>query len=242
MSEQSADAPVTDGGSDLVTFERAGDVGTVTFRRPEEGNQVDVATMRALISALDDAGDTDVDVLVLRGEGEAFCVGRDQEEDPEDLTKRESLSMILDANERWRDFDGVTVAAVSGDALGFGCGLALQADVTLAAEDAQLGFTEIHHGFAPTIVLTYIETYLPRKRALDLVMTGRTVPAAEAREMGIVTRVAPNEGFAGTVDDYVDTLAGLNGDALRKCKFFVRDVSDVPTEERGEYALDTLLG
>lgn len=228
--------------SDLVTFERTDDVGTITFRRPEAGNQVNVATMRSLISSLEAAHDSDVDVLVLRGEGEAFCVGRDQEEDPEDLTKRENLSLILDANELWRDFDGATVAAVSGDALGFGCGLALQADVTLAAEDAQLGFTEIHHGFAPTIVLTYVETYLPRKRAMDLVMTGRTVPAAEAREMGIVTRVAPSEGFEGAVDGFVETLADLDGDALRKCKFFVREISDVPTEERGEYALDTLLG
>lgn len=228
--------------SDLVTFEQAGDVGTITFRRPEAGNQVNVATMRSLISSLEAAHDGDADVLVLRGEGEAFCVGRDQAEDPEDLTKRENLSLILDANELWRDFDGATVAAVSGDALGFGCGLALQADVTIAAEDAQLGFTEIHHGFAPTIVLTYVETYLPRKRAMDLVMTGRTVPAAEAREMGIVTRVAPSEGFPGVVDDFVDTLADLDGDALRKCKFFVREISDVPTEERGEYALDTLLG
>lgn len=228
--------------SDLVTFEQAGDVGTITFRRPEAGNQVNVATMRSLISSLEAAHDGDVDVLVLRGEGEAFCVGRDQAEDPDDLTKRENLSLILDANELWRDFDGATVAAVSGDALGFGCGLALQADVTIAAEDAQLGFTEIHHGFAPTIVLTYVETYLPRKRAMDLVMTGRTVPAAEAREMGIVTRVAPSEGFPGVVDDFVDALADLDGDALRKCKFFVREISDVPTEERGEYALDTLLG
>lgn len=228
--------------SDLVTFEREGSVGTITFRRPDVGNQVNLATMRALIAALDEAGDSDVDVLVLRGEGEAFCVGRDQDEEPEDLSFRENLSLILTANERWREFDGVTVAAVSGDALGFGCGLALQADVTLAAEDAQLGFTEIHHGFAPTIVLTYIETYLPRKRALDLVMTGRTVPAAEAREMGIVTRVAPAEGFAGTVDDFVATLADLNPDALRTCKFFMREVSEVPVDERGEFALDTLTG
>lgn len=228
--------------SDLVTFEQEGSVGTVTFRRPDVDNQVNLATMRALIDALEQAHDSDADILVLRGEGEAFCVGRDQEEDPEELTFRENLSLILSANELWRDFDGATVAAVSGDALGFGCGLSLQADITLAAEDAQLGFTEIHHGFAPTIVLTYIEDFLPRKRALDLVMTGRTVPAEEAREMGIVTRVVPNEGFAGAVDDFVDTLAGLNPDALRTCKFFMREVADVPPEERGEFALDTLVG
>lgn len=232
--------------SDPVTFERedagAGNVGTVTFRRPEVGNQVNLATMRALIDALGAAADSGVDVLVMRGEGEAFCVGRDQEEDPPDLSFRENLSLILEANELWRDFDGVTVAAVSGDALGFGCGMALQADVTLAAEDAQLGFTEIHHGFAPTIVLTYLETFVPRKRALDLVMTGRTVPAVEAREMGLVTRVAPEEGFAGAVDAYVANLASLNADALRTCKFYMREIRDVPPDERGEYALDTLAG
>lgn len=232
---------MSESDEELVTFEQDGTIGTVTFRRPDEGNQVNLATMRAFIDALELAGDSDADILVLRGTGEAFCIGRDQEEDPDDLTFRENLSLILTANERWRDFDGVTIAAVSGDALGFGCGLALQADVTLAAESAQLGFTEIHHGFAPTIVLTYIEDFLPRKRALDLVMTGRTVPSEEAREMGLVTRVVPGEGFAGAVDDVADTLAELNPDALRTCKFFMRDVADVPPAERGEFALDTLV-
>lgn len=224
-----------------VTFEREGRVGTVTFRRPEARNMVDSATMQSLIDALAEANDAAIDVLVMRGEGEAFCVGRDQEENPEHLSREENLSMILEANDLWADFDGVTVAAVSGDALGFGCGMAVQADITLAAEDAQLGFTEIDHGFAPTIVLSYIETYLPQKRALDLVMTGRRVPAPEAREMGMVTRVAPEEGFEGMVDDYVETLAGLNADALRKCKFFMREVRDVPVDERAEYGLSTLL-
>lgn len=227
--------------TDLVTFERDGSVGTVTFRRPEAKNQVNAATMRALISALETAAESGVDVLVIRGEGEAFCVGRDQEEEPEDLTREENLSMILTANDLWWNFDGVTVAAVSGDALGFGCGIALQADVTLAAEDAQFAFDEIHHGFAPTIVLSYVETYLPRKRALDLVMTGRRVPATEAREMGIVTRVAPGQGFEGLVESYVETLAESNPDALRKCKFFPREVRDVPEGERAEYGLNTLL-
>lgn len=233
--------------SDLVTFERLdvgdGNVGAVTFRRPEAGNQVNLATMRALIAALEEAWEADdLDVLVMRGEGESFCVGRDQEEEPPDLSFRENLSLILRANELWGDFDGATVAAVSGDALGFGCGVAVRADVTLAAEDAQLGFTEIHHGFAPTIVLTYLETYVPRKRALDLVMSGRTVPAVEAREMGLVTRVMPEEGFAGAVDAYVEHLASLNADALRTCKFYMREIQEVPPEDRGEYALDTLTG
>ena len=68
--------------SDLVSFEQDADVGRVTFRRPEVGNQVNVATMRALIDALERADDADIDVLVLQGEGEVFCVGRDQTEDP----------------------------------------------------------------------------------------------------------------------------------------------------------------
>ena len=72
-------------------------------------------------------------------------------------------------------------------------------------------------------------------------MTGRTVPAEAAREMGLATRVVPSEGFDDAVDGFVDTLASLDSDALRTCKFFMRDVADVPIDERGDYALDSLV-
>ncbi|MDX1747448.1 MAG: enoyl-CoA hydratase/isomerase family protein [Halobacteriales archaeon] len=228
--------------NDLVPFERSGSVGRVTFRRPEARNQVDVATMRALIDALSEADAADIDVLVLRGEGGTFSIGRDQDEDPQNLTKRENLSLILDANDLWTGFEGVTVAAVTGEALGFGCAMAVQADVTLAADDARLGFTEIDHGFAPSIVISYIETYVSRKQALDLVMTGRVVPAETAREMGLVTRVLPAEGFDGAVDSFVETLTALDADALLTCKTFMREIGSVPVGERADYALDSLTG
>lgn len=224
----------------FVELSVEGDVANVTLSRPEHDNQVTAAMMQELIERLDEAQDSDADVLVLRGEGPNFCIGRDQEEDPDDLTPRENLSLIFDANAGISEFDGITVAAVRGDALGFGSGVAVQSDVTLASDESFFGFNEIDHGFAPTIVMTWLETYVNRKTALDLLLTGRKVPALEAEEMGLVTRVIEDDVFDASVDEFVETLTNRNADALRTCKFYLREIGDVDPDERREYALDTI--
>lgn len=222
---------------DLAVEDR---VAHVTFDRPDHGNQVTAAMMQELAERLEEADDAGTDLLVLRGNGPDFCIGRDQEEDPPGLSKRENLALIFDANAALAGFDGISIAAVDGRALGFGAGVAVQSDVTLAADDAVFAFNEIDHGFAPTIVMTWLETYVTRKAALDLLLTGRSVPAVEAKEMGLATRIIDARNFDSYVDGFVDSMAARNADALRTCKFYLDEIGDVPQDERKEYALDTI--
>lgn len=223
-----------------VRFERDGRRGRVILARPEHGNRIDVATMQGFIAALGRAHDAAVDVLVISAEGPDFSLGRDQDERPTGMSKRDNLALILTANELLGEFPGVTVAAIRGRALGFGSGVAVQSDLTIASDGAELGFTEIRHGFAPAIVMTYLETYVPRKVAVDLLMTGRTVPAAEALAMGLVTRVVPDDLLDSEVDATVDDLLAKPVDALRQCKFFLREIATVAEGDRGQRALDAL--
>lgn len=224
----------------FVDLDVDGRVATVTLDRPAHGNQVTAAMMQELATVLGEADDAGTDLLVLRGNGPDFCIGRDQEEDPPDLSKRENLALIFDANAALAGFDGISIAAVDGRALGFGAGAAVQCDVTLAADDAVFAFNEIDHGFAPTIVMTWLETYVDRKAALDLLLTGRSVPAAEAKEMGLATRVMDARNFESYVDGFVANMASRNADALRTCKTYLDEIRDVPPEDRKEYALDTI--
>lgn len=233
---------MSDTAGAAVTFRAEQRVGRLVLDRSERANRVNVAMMRAFIDALGQAHRSGVDVLVLSSAGPDFCVGRDQRERPSGMTKRDNLALILEANELLTGFEGVTVAAVRGRALGFGSGVATQCDVTVASDGASFGFTEIKDGFAPLIVMTYLERYVPRKVALDLLLTGRAVGAPEAQSMGLVSTVVPDEQLDAVVESVVAGLLDRPADALRRCKSFLGDVAAVPEDQRGALALDGLAG
>lgn len=225
---------------DNVRFEPDGEVGRVIFDRPEQNNRVNVATMRDFITSLQQAHEAGVAVLVLSATGDDFSLGRDQDEKPTGMSKRDNLSLILDANDLLVNFPGVSVAKVRGRALGFGSGVVTQCDVSIASDAASFGFTEIQHGFAPSIVMTYLETFVSRKVALDLLMTGRIINAVEAQRIGLLSQVVPDEQLDAVVDAAVASLLAKPLAALRQCKFFLREIATVPEADRGAFALDAL--
>lgn len=196
-------------------------VATVTIDREERRNALDRATLEELEAAFVELGaDSEVRVLVLRGAGDrAFCAGADLSE----VLGHESVEVSR------RHFDGVArviramhaagppvVARVPGFALAGGMGLAVAADFTIAAESAKLGLPEIGIGLLPLMVSAPIYRALgSRKALLDLVLTGRRIGAAEAKELGLVTRVVPDGDLDAELEDLCARLAGLSPAALR---------------------------
>jgi enoyl-CoA hydratase/carnithine racemase len=223
----------------FVDLRRDGRTAHVTLDRPDAGNRVTRVMMEELIETLQAVGEADV--LVLAGAGDDFCLGRDQSERPAGVSPKDNLGLILKANAAVRDFSGISVALVHGRALGFGSGLALQCDLALAADTAALGFDEISHGFPPLLVQSYLRYYVPEKVALDLVLTGRRLPAHEAQKAGMVSRVvaAADLGAAGAA--LTERLCSLDPDALRRAKSFSRELAAVPREDRGEFGLEAIV-
>ncbi len=175
--------------------------------------------MEEFIETLQAVGEADV--LVLAGAGDDFCLGRDQWERPAGVSpKAPSGSSILTRRTRCARLPGISVALVQGRALGFGCGLALQCDLVLAADTAALGFDEISHGFPPLIVSELPAVLRPRKVALDLVLTGRRLPAHEAQQAGMVSRVVPAADLGAAGAALTEHLCSLDPDALRRGKSF----------------------
>ena len=231
--------------ADSVLLEH-GEVTTLTLNRPEVGNVLDDDGLDALVRALRAvAGDESCRVLLLRGAGEHFCRGREAHggplgQNPTAFDRRASLLRISAVNEALRAVAAVTIAVVNGDALGFGCGLALQCDFTLAADHATLGFPEINAGFPPTIVMSYLARYIPKKSATDLVLTGRRLDAAEAEAIGLVTRAVPRADLERGVGALVETLLAKNPLALRTAKQFLAEAEDLTVEQAGRYGLNLL--
>jgi enoyl-CoA hydratase/carnithine racemase len=190
-------------------------IADLALNRPESRNALNPTLIRELGEALARLeADPDARVVVLRGAGErAFCAGAD-------LKGMFRADSILEAREQYagvaRILEGIprmrtpVIAQVHGYALAGGCGLAAACDLVIAADDAVFGLPEIKVGLLPLMVLAPILRAASPKRVLDLVLTGRDLPAAEALEIGLATRVVPRAGLEDAVRQTARTLAGLS--------------------------------
>jgi enoyl-CoA hydratase/carnithine racemase len=226
----------------VVTLSTGGRVARLTLDRPESGNLITSTMMRQLAAALTEAGDAGADILVISANGPDFSLGRDQHEVlPDGVTRDDNTRLIVTANDALADFPGVTISSVRGRAVGFGCGLALQTDFTVVADTALLGFDETRHGLSPKFVMGYLESFVGRKRAVDLILTGRLVPAAEAERIGMVSRVVPEDDLAAATEALVATLSTSPGELLLRSKRYLHAIRDVHPDKRMKHALDRML-
>ena len=187
---------------DSVLYEKKDGVGLITLNRPERMNAIDKDMRMELGRFLDSAeSDDEVRVLVLTGAGKAFCSGgysksvnRLFEQPPIETrqTVRNSTGLLLKIRESSRPF----IAAVNGVAVGAGCNLALVCDIRLASEKARFGQVFVRRGLHPDWGGTFSATRLAgTAKACELIFTGRIIDAWEAREIGLVNRVAAEDEF-----------------------------------------------
>ncbi|MFJ9179253.1 enoyl-CoA hydratase-related protein [Streptomyces sp. NPDC102360] len=175
-----------------------GGLARVTLRRGEAGNAIGLEAARGLLAAARACEHAPVRAVLLTAEGRSFCVGGDLREFSQlsGEVLRKHLTAVTDAlHEALRIFaalDAPMVAAVQGAVAGAGIGLAAAADVTLAADSATFTAAYTGIGYSPDAGVSWV---LPRllgpKRALDLLLTNRRTPAAEAAALGLVSRVVP---------------------------------------------------
>jgi enoyl-CoA hydratase/carnithine racemase len=210
-------------------------VATLTLNRPEQNNTVDAGMMTAMIDALHRLGG-EARIVLLGGVGEHFCGGRDPGPTRPDTTAgwSDALGQIVETNRTLAAFPGITVALAKGKVRGFGCGLAVQCDITLAANDASFSFPEIKAGFPPSVVMSYLSRWTFRKKAFELVVTGDEISAAEAERLGLVNRVVPLEELDAEGKRWADELLALDAAAVAACKAFFRDSAFMHPDEAAD--------
>ena len=196
--------------SEVLRFELADGVATLTLNRPEAGNAVIGAMIQGLSAAyrrVDE--DDDIRVAIVTGAGDAFCTGADMSggaatfEAPEDA---EFSAAAIDPPAF--ALRKPVIAAVNGHAVGLGFTLALQCDFRILAEHAKYGALQVRRGVMPD---AYAHFTLPRivgfGRAADLLLSGRKLDGAEALALGIATRVVPNAAVLETARELARDLA-----------------------------------
>lgn len=206
-----------------VSYDLTGDVAHVTLSRPDRLNAVNRALYEGVRSSLDRAEADDARVVVLGGEGRAFCVGADlKAHDETERTAAEKRAYAETAQETCRAVQThrvPVVAKVQGYAIGAGAELALSADLIVMAEEAEMRFPEVAIGTYVGGGVTYT---LPERvgvaKARELVLTAATVPGPEAAEMGLATEVVPDDDLEDAVEDLAETLAGHAPIPMRHAK------------------------
>jgi methylglutaconyl-CoA hydratase len=188
------------------------EIRTIALNRPERRNAMTPAMQMELIAAIEEASTGNCRVVVLQGEGDAFCAGLDLAV-LQESANQPALEHRLDAERIARLFLSLfelpkpTIAVVQGPAVAGGAGLALLCDFTLAVPTARFGFTEVRIGFVPALVSAFLALQIGDKRTRDLLLTARIFDAAEALRLGLVNEVVALDALPGRVLALARTLA-----------------------------------
>ena len=206
--------------SETIIVERRGRVGIVRLNRPQALNALNVTLMDELLGAVD-AFDADAGVgcILITGSDKAFAAGADIKE-MADKTYIDIFRADYTADyERLTRVRKPVIAAVAGFTLGGGCELAMMCDFIIAADTAKFGQPEIKLGIIPGIGGTQrLTRAVGKAKAMDLILTGRMMDAAEAERSGLVARVVPAASLMEEAMKVAETIAALSQPSLLAAK------------------------
>jgi enoyl-CoA hydratase len=204
-----------------ILTETRGAVGLVTLNRPKALNALNSALMAELREALDGfEADEAIGAIVVTGSEKAFAAGADIKEMKDRGFVDVYLSDFITRDwERLAQCRKPTIAAVAGYALGGGCEVAMMCDIILAADNARFGQPEIALGTLPGAGGTQrLTRAIGKAKAMEMVLTGRMMDAAEAERSGLVTRVVPAAELIGEAMKLAEKIAGLSRPAVMLAK------------------------
>jgi enoyl-CoA hydratase len=218
---------------DTILVERDQRVATITLNRPKALNALNSQVMTEVTTAaaeLDD--DPGIGAIIVTGSEKAFAAGADIKEMSE-LSFSDVFS--TDFFGAWAKFAEVrtpTIAAVAGYALGGGCELAMMCDLLIAADTAKFGQPEIKLGVLPGMGGSQrLTRAIGKAKAMDLILTGRTIGAEEADRAGLVSRVVPAADLLAEAKAVATTISGMSLTAARMCKEAVNRSFEVTLQE-----------
>ena len=212
---------------ETVLYEADGKVGIVTLNRPAKLNALSMEMRLAIESVLKRAdADEATSVIVLRAEGRSFCVGFDvggghgvQPWRHDAIKYHERLSTSFRCLMTPWTLKKPVIASVQGHALGGGCELAMFCDLTIAADDAQFGEPEVLFSqVGPAVLMPFI---IGHKRARELIYFGDRIDARRAQEIGMINRVVPAAELRAATMKYARRLALIAPEALAAAKLAV---------------------
>lgn len=217
-----------------ITVETGDDaVAVVTLNRPEKRNALSLDVMRELIAAFDALGaDRSVKAVILRGTGPAFSAGHDLREmlDRGVDDYRATFDTCVRLMETIQSIPQPVIAEVAGIATAAGCQLVATCDLALASTNASFATPGVKIGLFCTTPMVALTRAVGRKRAMEMLLTGRPIDAATAAEWGLVNRVVEPDRLAVETRELARRIAGSAGSVvgLGKAAFYTQIDLDQP--------------
>jgi methylglutaconyl-CoA hydratase len=229
----------------FVTYSVKDRIGFITLDRADKRN----ALNRQLITELKELfelaeKDYSCKVIVLQAKGDVFSAGADLEylQSLQSFSKDEN---IADSNHLMGLFKQiyylkkVVIASVQGHAIAGGCGLASVCDLSIASESAKFGYSEIKIGFIPAIVSVFLLRKIGEGKTKELLLTGKTISAQQATDIGLINSCVPKENLQQSVIDLAQKLcATASADSLRSTKLMLAEMQNLSLDEGLDLAVN----
>ena len=229
----------------IVDYQISDRVAFITLNRSEKRNALNDQMVHLLAGSFERAGkDHQVKVIVLKANGKVFSAGADlqylqqlqknsYEENLDDSRKLKDLFHSIYTNPK------VVIAQVQGHAIAGGCGLATVCDFVFAQPEAKFGYSEVHIGFVPAIVMIYLLRRLGEGNARDLLLSGRLIDAGQALQWGLINKVVPSESLEQQVMDFAQKLISENSSqSMERVKAMIAGVQHLPVEAALNFAVE----
>lgn len=199
-----------------LRVEQAGHVVTLTFDRAEKRNPLSQELVNELLWALDDAeADPEARVIVLTGAGNAFSAGADLKGMTTGRGKLETKGEFDDLMLRFDRLTKPIVARIPGYVMGGAMGIVAACHFAIACESAILGTPEIKRGLFPMMIMAVLRRVIPTRELLKLMLLGEKITAAQAKDIGLVTEVVPDDQLDARVAELAGQLAKQSPTAMR---------------------------
>jgi enoyl-CoA hydratase len=231
---------VSEGSYELVAYEVADGVATVTLNNPEKRNMLSGQMLSELLDAMKTAkAAEDVRAVVLTGAGDkAFCAGADlggfAAEVPL-IAKHFGTDLFLEFFRLMPRLGKPSLCAANGHVLAGGMGLALSCDLLIAKEGATFATPEINVGAFPYMIMAIIYRNVPRKKVNEMMLLGERLSAEQAVEFGLANKVVPAAEFDAAVADWAAKLASKSPVLMRLGHDAMYRQQDMPVDDALEY-------
>ena len=225
-------------GKDPVLIDKQDLIGIITLNRPEDMNTFNVPFARALNDALWELdNDEEVRVLVIRAAGKHFSTGISlpefQGKSPKEL--REFINLMDEFYHTLPRMKKPVIASVKGAAVANGAGLVFACDLAVAAENARFGTTAINVGLICLGPAVPLARHVGRKKALEMILTGDIISAAEAEQLGLINKIVPPDELEAKTMELAEKIAQKSPLAVQTGKTGVYAMSEVPYHQALDY-------
>jgi enoyl-CoA hydratase/carnithine racemase len=236
-SRSATDAPL------LVRCD-TGAVTMLTLNRPEKFNALSVGLLAALQDQLEAIGrDPSIRVVVLAGAGKAFCTGHDLKEMRENPGRQATQALFEQCSKVMLTMTRIpqpVIARVHSVATAAGCQLVATCDLAVAAEDARFAVSGVNLGLFCSTPMVALSRNLPRKQAMEMLLTGSFIDAATALRYGLVNRVVPKDQLETATAELASTVASKSPAAVALGKRLFYKQLEVSLEAAYELASETM--